>query len=60
MIVQGENVKDRLKNFSEFRKKLDYYKHVITQLQWDMQTQTPSKGFEDKVETVTYFSSQEF
>lgn len=60
MIVQGENVKDRLKSFNEYREKLDYYKHVITQLQWDMQTQTPSKGVENKVETVTYFSSQAF
>lgn len=53
-------MKDRLKKFNEFKEKLDYYKHVITQLQWDMQTQTPSKGFDNKVETVTYFSSQAF
>lgn len=59
-IVKGEIVKDRCKKFKEYREKLDYYKHVITQLQWDMQTQTPSKGFDNKVETVTYFSSQAF
>ena len=53
-------MKDRLKKFKEYSEKLDYYKHVITQLQWDMQTQTPTKGFPGKVETVTFFSSQAF
>ncbi|MBR3825551.1 MAG: carboxypeptidase M32 [Lachnospiraceae bacterium] len=53
-------MKDYLKEFKEYRHKLAHYKHVMTQLQWDMQTQTPTKGFENKVETLTYFSSQAF
>lgn len=53
-------MKDHLGKFQEYWEKLGYYKHVITQLQWDMQTQTPSKGFGDKVEVVTFFSSQAF
>lgn len=53
-------MKDYLGEFQEYWEKLAHYKHVITQLQWDMQTQTPPKGFSDKVETVTYFSSQAF
>lgn len=53
-------MKEKMSKFKEYENKLAHYKHVITQLQWDMQTQTPSKGYEDKVETVTYFSSQAF
>ena len=53
-------MKDYLKEYKEYRQNLAHYKHVMTQLQWDMQTQTPTKGFENKVETLTYFSSQAF
>lgn len=53
-------MKSRIERFKEYYRKLRFYKHVITQLHWDMQTQTPGKGFSNKVETVTYFSSEAF
>lgn len=53
-------MKSRIERFQEYYRKLRFYKHVITQLHWDMQTQTPRKGFSDKVEVVTYFSAEAF
>ncbi|MBQ6695984.1 MAG: carboxypeptidase M32 [Lachnospiraceae bacterium] len=49
-----------LKQFQEYLEKLSYYNHVVTQLHWDMQTQTPPKGFDNKADTVTYFSTKAF
>lgn len=51
---------DYLEQFKEYLEKLSYYKHVTTQLYWDMQTQTPAKGFDNKVDVVTYFSTEAF
>ena len=49
-----------LKEFKEYLKTMSYYEHAGNQLYWDMQTQTPEKGYENKVNTLTYFSSQQF
>ena len=51
---------EALTKFMAYKKKLDYYEHAITQLYWDMQTQTPSAGYEAKTETVTFFSAEYF
>ena len=51
---------ETIKKFKEYLEKLGYYDHVVTQLQWDMQTQTPKKGYDNKVEVMTYFSSEAF
>lgn len=48
------------KKFKEYLEKMSFYEHVITQLQWDMQTQTPAKGYGAKVDTLTYFSTECF
>lgn len=53
-------MENRFEKFQKYWEKLEYYKHVTTQLQWDMQTQTPTKGYDNKVEVLTYFSSQAF
>ncbi|MBQ7774978.1 MAG: carboxypeptidase M32 [Lachnospiraceae bacterium] len=49
-----------LKEFKEYLEKLSHYNHAVTQMQWDMQTQTPSKGYAYKVDTMTYFSTEAF
>ena len=51
---------ETLMKFMAYKKKLDYYEHVITQLYWDMQTQTPKAGYIAKTETVTFFSTEHF
>lgn len=51
---------DVLTKFKEYLEVLAHYEHVVTQLQWDMQTQTPSKGYDNKVEVMAYFSSEAF
>ena len=49
-----------LEEFKEYLEELSYYEHVINQMHWDMQTQTPAKGFGNKVDVVTYFSAKVF
>ena len=49
-----------LKQLEDYLKKVSYYNHAVNQLQWDMQTQTPEKGYENKVEVMTYLSSKVF
>lgn len=51
---------ETLKKFKDYLEVLSHYEHVVTQLQWDMQTQTPQKGYDNKVEVMTYFSSEAF
>ncbi|MBQ7954207.1 MAG: carboxypeptidase M32 [Lachnospiraceae bacterium] len=51
---------DTLKQFKEYLEIMSYYEHAGNQLYWDMQTQTPEKGYENKVDTLTYFSTQQF
>lgn len=51
---------DMLDKFKKYLEKQAFYKHVTTQMQWDMQTQTPSKGYAYKVDALTYFSSEAF
>lgn len=49
-----------LKQFKEYLDVMAYYEHAGNQLYWDMQTQTPDKGYENKVNTLTFFSSKQF
>jgi len=49
-----------LKKFKEYLDVMSYYEHAGNQLYWDMQTQTPDKGYENKVDTLTFFSSKQF
>ena len=51
---------DTLQKFKEYLEELGYYEHVVTQLQWDLQTQTPKKGYDNKVEVMTHFSTEAF
>lgn len=51
---------DILKQFKDYLEKLSYYEHATTQMYWDMQTQTPPKGFGYQIDAITYFSSEAF
>lgn len=51
---------EALEKFKEYRNKLEQYGQVITQMSWDMYTQTPKKGFGYKIEAITYFSTELF
>lgn len=51
---------ETLQRFKDYLEVLAYYEHVVTQLQWDMQTQTPQKGYDNKVEVMTHFSTEAF
>ena len=51
---------DTLQKFKDYLEELSYYDHVVTQLQWDLQTQTPEKGYEKKIEVMTHFSTEAF
>ncbi len=49
-----------LKEFESYLEREAYYNHAITQMQWDMQTQTPPRGYDKKVDVVTYLSALVF
>ncbi len=51
---------ETLQKFKDYLEVLAHFDHVVNQLQWDMQTQTPQKGYDNKVEVMTYFSSEAF
>ena len=50
-------VKER---FLEHLNKMEYYMQACGQLSWDMYTQTPKKGYDYKVDAITYFSTEAF
>lgn len=49
-----------LDQFKDYLKKMNYYKRVITLLNWDMYTATPKLGFEGMSDSLTYFSTENF
>ncbi len=51
---------DKLDEFKAYLEKLSFFGHATTQMYWDMQTQTPTKGFAYKVDALTYFSTEAF
>lgn len=51
---------ETLKQFKEYLEKMSYYEHALSQLYWDMQTQMPEKGMDYKVDTIAFFSTENF
>lgn len=51
---------EAVKQYQEYLDKQERYKQIITQLYWDMHTQTPKKGISYKIDAVTYFSTEAF
>ncbi len=49
-----------LEQYKAYLDKMEQYTHIITQLSWDMHTQTPTKGYPYKVDAITYFSTESF
>lgn len=54
------NMAEVLEQFKEYLDVMSYYEHAGNQLYWDMQTQTPDKGYGNKADTMTFFSSKRF
>lgn len=51
---------EALRTFTEYLKTYSHYNQAITQLYWDLQTQTPEKGYGYKVDAIAYFSTELF
>lgn len=51
---------EALTSFQEYLKKMNYYRRVISLLDWDMYTQTPRKGYEGMADAFSYFSTEYF
>lgn len=46
--------------FKDFLKESERLNHVITLLNWDMETQMPKNGFERHSDAMTYFATEQF
>ena len=51
---------ETLKQYKKYLDQIEQYKQAITQLSWDLHTQTPNKGYSYKIDAITYFSSESF
>ena len=51
---------DTLQNLKEYITKMNQYEHVVTLLNWDMETVMPKLGFEGHAQAMTYFSTEMF
>lgn len=51
---------ETLKDLQDYLKKMDRYQHVVTLVQWDMETNTPKLGFEGHADAMTYFATELF
>lgn len=47
-------------NLKQYLEKMDQYEHVMTLLNWDMETTMPKLGFEGHSKALTYFSTELF
>lgn len=51
---------EKLERFQRYLDQVEQYRQIETQMAWDMQTQTPKKGYGYKIDAITYFSGEEF
>ena len=51
---------ETLTRFQDYLKKMNYYRRVITLLDWDLYTQTPKNGYDGMADALAYFSTEEF
>ncbi|MDY3250032.1 MAG: carboxypeptidase M32 [Candidatus Choladocola sp.] len=49
-----------LENFKDYMKKMRQYDQINALLQWDLQTLTPEKGVEGKLDSIRFFSTEAF
>lgn len=50
----------KIQQFKQTLKELQFYRCANTLLSWDMYTQTPEKGYDDMADALTFFSTKEF
>lgn len=53
-------MKQTLENFQEYLKKIRQYDQAANLLYWDLKTMAPSKGVEQKIEALSFFSTESF
>ena len=51
---------EKLEQFQKYLNQMEQYRQISAQMAWDMQTQTPKKGYDYKIDAITYFSGEEF
>lgn len=51
---------DVLQQFKDYLNKMKQYEQVTSLLYWDMQTKCPPKGIDNKVEALSFFSTESF
>lgn len=51
---------ETLQKFKEYLERLSYFEHAGSQLYWDMQTQTPEKGYSAKADAQAFISTEAF
>ena len=49
-----------VENLKQYLEKMNQYEHVMTLLNWDMETTMPKLGFEGHARALTYFSTELF
>ena len=49
-----------LNNFKAYLKQISLYEQVIALIEWDLQTATPEKGVNAKMEALSHFSTEHF
>ena len=58
--IEREKMSKTLDELKQYLEKMNRYNHVVTLLYWDMKTGAPKMGFEDHIDAVTYFSTEQF
>ena len=47
-------------DFKEYLCRMEQYNRAVSQFYWDMETTTPSEGFEGQAQALTFFSTEHF
>lgn len=51
---------EKSEQFQEYLNRMEQYRQIGEQMAWDMQTQTPKKGYGYKIDAIAYFSGEKF
>ncbi len=56
----GIIMKQTLEQFKEYLSRNSSYSHVLSLLEWDLNTMAPEKGLEARLQAISYFSAEAF
>lgn len=51
---------EKLEQLKQYLNQMEQYRQIMAQMDWDMHTQTPKKGYDYKIDAITYFSGERF